>query len=536
MMGRRVLAAGLLLVAAGLSALLLLAKRNESHGQTVLADVSGHTRTAGLAAAQPEESFEQTLLDAMVGESWFQVNALGQTVGYAYMSTQVDRDEEKPLLKTVNETFMTVQQGGQACESKSVLTIYHNTNFVPIRFLFTSDLFGLQQHVEAVLRGRRLYVTSTTGGQNRQVELPVSDAFGSEVEITRAALEGRLKPGTRFEFQTYNPATGSLDEVTVTVGELDTVQLPDGPVKAWILEIFSSALGVTSTEWIAEPADVVKVAFPVLGAAMVKVTEKEALEGFSPLKISDHIPVDFAVSNVKQVRSMVLDVTTPTDDIADLIPEDARQRFIRHQQHGTGTLQVRSVEPAPGATSTLPVTGNGLSGYLQSTEYLQPDDPQIIAAAKEAIGGEQNAWAAAKKLVHWVYRTIELKDREPAPVTSKHVLEARAGDCTEHTVLYAALGRAVGLPTKFCAGIAMSEGAFYYHAWPEVYVGQAGWIAVDPTWDETVVDATHIKLGEGPLNQQSFARICLAAGRTMGNLEVTVREYGLADGTIRRHP
>ncbi len=536
MTGRRALIAGLLLVAGGLSVLLLFAKREESHGPAVLADVSGHTVTAGLAAAQPEESFDRALLDAMVGESWFQVNALGQTVGYAYMSTQVDRDEDKPVLKTVNETFMSVQQGAQAYESKSVLTIYHNTDFVPVRFLFTSDLFGLQQHVEAVLHGRLLHVTSTTGGQTRQADLPVGDGFGSEVEITRAALEGRLKPGARFKFQTYNPATGSLDNVTVTVKDIETVQLHDGPVKARMLEIFSSALGVTSTEWIAEPADVVKVAFPVLGAVMVKVTEKEALEGFSPLKINDHIPVDFAVSNIKQVRSMVLDITTPTDEIADLIPEDARQRFIRHQQHGTGTLQVRSVEPAPGTTTTLPVAGEGLHEYLQSTEYLQPDDPQIAEAAKEAIGGEQDAWAAAKKLVHWVYRTIELKDREPAPVTSKHVLETRAGDCTEHTVLYAALGRAVGLPTKFCAGIAMSEGAFYYHAWPEVYVGQAGWIAVDPTWDETVVDATHVKLGEGPLNQQSFARICLAAGRTMGNLELTVREYGLADGTTRRHP
>lgn len=536
MTGRRILIAGLLLVAAGLSVLLLFAKREKSQGQTVLAAPSGLTVTGGTAAAQPEETFDRALLDAMVGESWFQVNALGQTVGYAYMSTEVDQDQEKPVLKTVNETFMSVQQGAQAHESKSVLTIYHNTDFVPVRFLFTSDLFGLEQHVEAVLRGRRLHVTSTTGGQTRQVELPVNDRFGSEVEITRAALEGRLKPGARFEFQTYNPATGSLDNVTVTVKDIETVELPDGPMKARMLEIFSSALGVTSTEWIADPADVVKVAFPVLGAVMVKVTEKEALEGFSPLKISDHIPVDFTVSNVKQVRSLVVEVMTPTDDVTDLIPEDARQRFIRHDESGAGTLQVRSVEPKPGATSTLPIEGAGLDEYLQNTEYLQPSDPKIAAAAKEAIGEEQDAWAAAKKLVHWVYRAVELKEREPAPVTSTHVLETRAGDCTEHTVLYAALGRAVGLPTKFCAGIAVSEGAFYYHAWPEVYVGEAGWIAVDPTWDETVVDATHIKLGEGPLDQQSFARICLAAGRAMGNLELSVREYGLADGTIRRHP
>jgi hypothetical protein len=36
---------------------------------------------------------------------------------------------------------------------------------------------------------------------------------------------------------------------------------------------------------------------------------------------------------------------------------------------------------------------------------------------------------------------------------------------------------------------------FVYHAWTEVYVGE--WRALDPTFGQEIVDATHIKLAEG---------------------------------------
>jgi transglutaminase-like putative cysteine protease len=38
--------------------------------------------------------------------------------------------------------------------------------------------------------------------------------------------------------------------------------------------------------------------------------------------------------------------------------------------------------------------------------------------------------------------------------------------------------------------------ALYWHAWVEVKSGSE-WIAVDPTFDQPVADATHIVLGRG---------------------------------------
>ncbi len=42
------------------------------------------------------------------------------------------------------------------------------------------------------------------------------------------------------------------------------------------------------------------------------------------------------------------------------------------------------------------------------------------------------------------------------------VLEQRAGDCNEHTVLFTALARAAGIPCRVATGLAWSTGQFYY--------------------------------------------------------------------------
>jgi len=41
--------------------------------------------------------------------------------------------------------------------------------------------------------------------------------------------------------------------------------------------------------------------------------------------------------------------------------------------------------------------------------------------------------------------------------------------------------------------LAAVEDGFYYNMWTEVYVGE--WVALDPTFDESRVDAAHIKAG-----------------------------------------
>jgi len=91
----------------------------------------------------------------------------------------------------------------------------------------------------------------------------------------------------------------------------------------------------------------------------------------------------------------------------------------------------------------------------------------------------------------------EIKDEPVDSFSALEVLHNRKGECQAHTLLYTAMARALGIPTRLAGGIVYMEGmGFLYHAWAESFVDD--WLPVDATFNQVPVDATHIKLVEGP--------------------------------------
>jgi transglutaminase-like putative cysteine protease len=112
------------------------------------------------------------------------------------------------------------------------------------------------------------------------------------------------------------------------------------------------------------------------------------------------------------------------------------------------------------------------------------------------------------------------KDITLSVPSAVQVLETGQGDCNEHTVLYVALARSVGLPTRTAVGLVHVNGRFYYHAWPEVWLDR--WVAVDPTLDQFPADASHLRFLVGGLARQ------VELIRLIGRLDLEVVELGAA--------
>jgi hypothetical protein len=108
--------------------------------------------------------------------------------------------------------------------------------------------------------------------------------------------------------------------------------------------------------------------------------------------------------------------------------------------------------------------------------------------------------------VRYVNAILEKKPTVSLP-SALEVLKTRVGDCNEHTALYVAMARSLGLPARIAVGLVYLRGAFYYHAWPEVWVeesaGRGLWLPVDPTLNQFPADATHVRLTRGGLERQA---------------------------------
>ncbi len=171
--------------------------------------------------------------------------------------------------------------------------------------------------------------------------------------------------------------------------------------------------------------------------------------------------------------------------------------------------------------------------YLQSTPYLQADDPQIVQTAAAVAGDEKRTWFAARRLQQWVYQNITEKNLTLGFGSAKETLVQRHGDCTEHAVLLAALTRALGIPSRVAVGLIYLPsaesltGKFVYHMWTEVYVAdgkQPGqWVDLDATNPQEIPDATHIKIADSALSDSSdLESLTDTVVGAMGHIQVEV--------------
>jgi len=341
--------------------------------------------------------------------------------------------------------------------------------------------------------------------------MELDDVPATSATLYRAVLEGDPKAGDRFTLPYFNPLSLSNAEATVTVVGTESAVTPLGET------IVATRLLVDNA---GQQLDVLvapdgrrleeQEVGGGLGMRVVGETQDTALHRGWPLDAEDAVDL-IALSSIpldqrlpgggRDVSRLVLKVDGPTA-IDELLTRHHGDRWDRE------TKQLTLLRPRldRAADYQLPSQDRATSPWLRSTTFIQSDDPRFVRKAGGILGDRLQATDAAMLLESWVHENLAKVPVAGVP-SAKEILSSMRGDCNEHTTLYAALARSVGLPTKLAAGIVYSEsifadGAFYYHAWPEVWLGDE-WVALDPTFGQSPADATHLKLVEGELDKQT---------------------------------
>jgi len=159
------------------------------------------------------------------------------------------------------------------------------------------------------------------------------------------------------------------------------------------------------------------------------------------------------------------------------------------------------------------------SATTRPEPLLQSTDRRIVGLATRIRKGVRDPRIVAERINTWVHDSIGDRVTFGVP-NALEVLRTRKGDCNEHTQIFVALARAIGLPARIAAGLAYVDGKFYYHAWPEVLLGD--WVPVDPTFGQFPADAAHIRFVIGGLPRQTELL------RLMGNLQIDVLSVNAA--------
>ncbi|MDJ0902771.1 MAG: transglutaminase-like domain-containing protein [Xenococcus sp. MO_188.B8] len=136
--------------------------------------------------------------------------------------------------------------------------------------------------------------------------------------------------------------------------------------------------------------------------------------------------------------------------------------------------------------------------YLQATEIIDWQNPEVLKLAKKLAQGTTNVEKIAKICFEWVRDKIyHSSDYQMNPVTcyASEVLKHKTGYCYAKSHLLAALLRANSIPAGFCYQrlSVYDDGAPYcLHGFNGVYLPQYGWYHIDTRGNKVEVDAQFV--------------------------------------------
>lgn len=374
-------------------------------------------------------------------------------------------------------------------------------------------------------------VVMDAGGGPQRSRMAVDDGLLLDAALTlRMAASGALTENNEFTTRVFDPSSMSERDVTIHVIERTTIVVADSSRMEngrWVASVMDTVPvwrveqtfgGVTIANFVDEDGQIVRAESPLgfiiertdyeLARQEWRGAEAGALAaGYGALIEGTAISSNVDVSLVEEQPQLSVKLAGVELEGFDL--EGGRQ-----QLRGDTLVITRETVIPGNAGYTLPYTAGGAPAEeLASSPLIQADDPRIIETARRIANGSTDPAVVAQRLTDWVYGELE-KDVTLSIPSALQVLDAKRGDCNEHTVLYVALARALGLPTRTAVGLVHIRGSFYYHAWPEVWLGE--WVAMDPTLGQVPADASHLRFLIGGLARQ------VELIRLIGRLELEV--------------
>jgi hypothetical protein len=416
--------------------------------------------------------------------------------------------------------MIKLSRSGLVLQLSKTKEAYLDMNFSPHYFISTSNETGENKLVEGKIDNSKITLKTTLSGKTTQESKPIPKDIIFEEMLSFTALRNGLKVGDQYDLDVFNLELLEPVKTTVKVAREDAIEYNGELKNVFVLDYTLDLMGgIQSREWLGPDGTTYKMEIGAMGIEMIR-TDKETALG----EVGD---VDVIISTKifpqgeppkSGIDYFKAQVTLNSGDLSETFMQTERQKVYLGSDSQGGILEVRTLDISEQSAPSLPIKDDEITEFLKSTVYVQADDESIKNQAKEIIGGETNSWRAAKLICEWVHDKIWNKNLKVGFGSAKQTLESLEGDCTEHTVLFIALARAVGIPSRICAGLVYQRDAFYYHFWPEVYVGK--WVSMEPTLGQIQADATHIQLAGGKLESESALEFGEGVLRTLNRLQI----------------
>ncbi|HPR54933.1 MAG TPA: transglutaminase-like domain-containing protein [Deltaproteobacteria bacterium] len=368
-----------------------------------------------------------------------------------------------------------------------------NADLTIARFSYDYDMDDSVLAVVGKMEGTVLKTSVDAAGEVVEQDHPVTGpVYPSSVLYLYPSVQG-LRTGRIYEYLVYDGETRSISPVRQEILACEESDLFEGTG----FKVMTVMHGQEATAWLdASGRPLLETA---MGGVMISGLEDEARAkaylARSSVNKSETL-LDFSLirteARIEKPRQVeYLEVVLAGLDEGTKPPSDARQRCSRKNGALICRVDAGVSVPEPGGCAA-----GTMDRYLRSSVAVPAASDRIRGLAAAVAQATDDPQTRIRAILSWIDGHIE---KEAADVFSAlDVLDKGRAECQGHALLYAALARAAGIPTRVVNGIVYSgeHQGFLYHTWAESCIGGA-WTAVDPTFAQEAADATHIKIVEG---------------------------------------
>ena len=455
-------------------------------------------------------------------DEWYSISLAGSPAGWSHVVESIEGD-----VRTVySDETMTIGRANVEVTVRASTAWTDHLDGRPISMQWMQEMGGPPIRTSWQFEGDMVVVTTDQGGRVNRAEHPAPTVPWLTPAATRELLEQRAAAGaTEVTWRTMVPDLGlaPVRQLLTRIGDGDiTIRGRSIRVSKW--QVQTEGLPVRMETWFSKDwRPVVSIMQAPFGEIRSELTD----EATAMRRTDGPAPELFMSLFIKPTGTLGSQLT-------------ASRAFMRLRTRDGRPLEL----PASGGQTIAGVQGDGVLllverdgsllaaqdernavAFQAASTMIDSEDSQIrslAASATASVGADASTAQQAEAARDAVFRWITRKGLATAFASATETVRERAGDCSEHGVLLAAVLRAQGIPARVASGLVWMDPieSFGWHMWTQALIDGA-WVDLDATLPVPFT-VGHILVATSALEDGDGQRQLMALLGLLGNLDIEI--------------
>ena len=459
-------------------------------------------------------------------DEWMEVYLSGAKVGYSHYSLMRTGD----YIHSQMLTRMQFKRGAVTMNLNTDMSTIETISGQPRSFKMKMAMAGIPIVTEGQIANGKVSISTRQLGMTRQEEYDWSPGALMSWGLGRETILRGFDPDTSYTMKFYSPDV-RLDKTVSSfievAGKEMVVHRGESQMASKLVTTVKLDMGdITTYTWIDASGNTIKSALQLGGMQMLMYSTDQVTA------LTDFVPADlFSFSLLPLNQSIPADAQAVVyrlslaggNDSPELFSGFSCQKILLNDNGeillcvGDNDMDALSIDPS----------GANQSAYLASNSYMSTEDVELKRLADEIIKKSTHREDLANRLRQFASSYITNKTLSVGFATASEVARNPTGDCTEHAVFLAALGRICDIPSRVVSGLVYipeylgHENVLGYHMWTQFFLNSQ-WIDHDAALKTSSCSPKRIAVFASSLEDNTMADFTFALMDLIGQLKVGV--------------